>query len=678
MSLLHAIAVDLGTYVVAMGVFAAIVCYRANPYRAVNRLMAGLLATIAVWQGFVVLARTTLHPGFWGPLCLPWGVLIVLQIFLIHDACVDPRARLRRRLARARLAWLTVAGFAVGSVFALAVNVAPGLYPFSLRVCAVLPLLIGFTELRQQRRQAKAVNAYELLLFQVTAVNFTLVFAIFVLNRTPLGSRLNTAFTFIYLCIVIGLLFSERVFDTDGTARLVLRYLVRFTLHLALLLGVVGMFEALAPDHVDHFWDVALLVAVAVYPVRLACNWITARSIQSKAARAAASTREAAMEILGSADSERELVERLEQLARRYLGGIDATLLIAAVPESPPGRDPRSLLTAKVGHGWLSPDTAVREFRGLELDQVLSWFSETRLGAVATYSGRQVSATLFVGERSAPIEVITGRELRLLHELTMIAATGVERLRAVADGFRTQALAMVGGMLADLSQSARARLASIHHLVELVKDGREAELTPAYRQKAYEDAVAVATHHNMALEITRVGGGRIAVRRLSLASFIDALAAKHAHTVTQLGGRLDTQIGDPPLWVAADEQLLRQVLLNLLRNAVEACVAAKVTPHVQLRAWSELDVVHIDVIDNGPGIPPAVHDRLFGGQPEKAFEGLRLGLSFAQQAMRSIGGNITYLTPRGVRHARFRVDVKRSLREQANDRETTPTAAGPP
>jgi|GEM_PF-712717 len=92
-----------------------------------------------------------------------------------------------------------------------------------------------------------------------------------------------------------------------------------------------------------------------------------------------------------------------------------------------------------------------------------------------------------------------------------------------------------------------------------------------------------------------------------------------------------------------DPDILEQILLNLIRNAVEA-VAGRPD------AWVRLSVEHspggplvLNVTDNGPGLPVEVRKRLF--QPfftTKSF-GTGLGLAIARSLARSLGGDLSLM-----------------------------------
>jgi CheY-like chemotaxis protein/anti-sigma regulatory factor (Ser/Thr protein kinase) len=97
------------------------------------------------------------------------------------------------------------------------------------------------------------------------------------------------------------------------------------------------------------------------------------------------------------------------------------------------------------------------------------------------------------------------------------------------------------------------------------------------------------------------------------------------------------------LTVAADETRFKQILMNLLGNAI------KFTPehgHIQLDAHAQDAFVRIDVRDSGPGIPPGEEQRIFeafyrANQWGNTVEGSGLGLAITRRLVELQGGQIS-------------------------------------
>lgn len=108
----------------------------------------------------------------------------------------------------------------------------------------------------------------------------------------------------------------------------------------------------------------------------------------------------------------------------------------------------------------------------------------------------------------------------------------------------------------------------------------------------------------------------------------------------------DTQIiVDIPqedLIVYADESLISRVVLNLLKNALEAIEEEGKAGLVVFRAYSDNhDAVIIEVCNNGPTIPSDVMEHIFVPFFTTKEKGTGIGLSVSRQIMRLSGGSLT-------------------------------------
>lgn len=93
------------------------------------------------------------------------------------------------------------------------------------------------------------------------------------------------------------------------------------------------------------------------------------------------------------------------------------------------------------------------------------------------------------------------------------------------------------------------------------------------------------------------------------------------------------------LW--ADERLIEQVLINLIKNAIHACEGRNGATIRLLGTLNKRGRPIIEVIDNGPGILPEVLDNIFIPFFTTKSNGSGIGLSLSKQIMRKHEGNLT-------------------------------------
>jgi CheY-like chemotaxis protein len=120
------------------------------------------------------------------------------------------------------------------------------------------------------------------------------------------------------------------------------------------------------------------------------------------------------------------------------------------------------------------------------------------------------------------------------------------------------------------------------------------------------------------------------------------------------------QASDFPRYIRGDEARLRQVLINLVGNAVKYTSEGGVTIRLGTKV-SAPDHLLIEVEDTGPGISPENQQRLFSPfvtlSDDAAVSGTGLGLTISHQFIELMGGKITLDSTLG-RGSIFRIDLK--------------------
>ena len=117
--------------------------------------------------------------------------------------------------------------------------------------------------------------------------------------------------------------------------------------------------------------------------------------------------------------------------------------------------------------------------------------------------------------------------------------------------------------------------------------------------------------------------------------------AKHQHPSPHI--RIVLEEVQEDLMAFADESMMTQVVINLLKNAVQAIGEAEEC-EIRLRASVDAqEVVRIEVANNGPRIAPEVAEQMFVPFFTTKEDGSGIGLSLSKQMMRLQGGSISLL-----------------------------------
>ncbi|HEY0473015.1 MAG TPA: GAF domain-containing protein [Kribbella sp.] len=201
--------------------------------------------------------------------------------------------------------------------------------------------------------------------------------------------------------------------------------------------------------------------------------------------------------------------------------------------------------------------------------------------------------------------------------------------------------------LASMSHELRTPLNAVLGFSEVLLEKMFGDLND--RQEEYLHDIHSSGRHllellNEILDLSKVEAGRM---KLEYSTF--ELRALVENTVSMLRERaathgidLSVEVADDVGAVYSDELRLKQVLLNLLTNAV------KFTPDggsVLVRAVRNGSEIQLAVTDTGIGVPPEDRERIFesfqqGGRGASKEEGTGLGLTLSRRIVELLGGRI--------------------------------------
>jgi signal transduction histidine kinase/DNA-binding response OmpR family regulator len=206
--------------------------------------------------------------------------------------------------------------------------------------------------------------------------------------------------------------------------------------------------------------------------------------------------------------------------------------------------------------------------------------------------------------------------------------------------------------LANMSHEFRTPLNAILGFTQMMR--RSADMPPDQNENV--EIIQRSSEHllgliNEVLEMSKIEAGRstLNLTPFELPRMISGLQEMFQLRAEQKGLDLTLEPGSGlPDLIRADEGKLRQVLMNLLGNAVKFSHSGVVTLRVQQAGQSfgtDRTVLRFEVQDTGPGILPEDMDRIFvpfvqSTAGEQSQEGTGLGLTISQQYVRLMGGEI--------------------------------------
>ena len=198
-------------------------------------------------------------------------------------------------------------------------------------------------------------------------------------------------------------------------------------------------------------------------------------------------------------------------------------------------------------------------------------------------------------------------------------------------------LAALGELSAGIAHEFKNALATISGYAQMIPDASPGE-SADYSKRIVEQTRNIT--HMVAEFLKYARPLEIPEERVDLAEVVNRAVAEVAQAMPQVAIECKGSFGD----VAGDEGLLRQALLNLARNAAEACAEAEEGGHVTLRGevveGENAGSQRVTVTDNGPGISPAAMPKLFRPFFTTKSNGTGLGLAVVQKIIVQHGGHI--------------------------------------
>ncbi len=303
---------------------------------------------------------------------------------------------------------------------------------------------------------------------------------------------------------------------------------------------------------------------------------------------------------------------------------------------------------------WVTPERLSRERSNPERDALMRLLAVNRLGVLVIAEGPSFTALVGVGA-AASRRPYTYPQVMELMELASIMESALERAHFSAKVQRTEQLATVGLVGASLAHEIRNPLVSIKTFVQLLPTHHQ---DPVFREKFFRligdevKRIDQLTEQLLDLSAPRnYKPERIELHQV-LQGGLDLVAAKAAEKKVQF----QTEFRAKPDAVSTDPAAAKQVMLNLCFNAIQAVeMGANDARWIRISTRNVDGGVEMAVSDNGPGIAPEMHAKLFQPFQTTKSTGFGLGLAICRDILANLQASISVDPPVPGKGATFRV-----------------------
>lgn len=262
-----------------------------------------------------------------------------------------------------------------------------------------------------------------------------------------------------------------------------------------------------------------------------------------------------------------------------------------------------------------------------------------------------VEVTLEEADRLGTPHTVVNDVIRVIHDnadasLVRLADAYDNQLRetnaqlALASEFKS-------AFLAKMSHELRTPLTAIIGFCEMLIGGMDGELSPDQSEdvtQIHKSGMVLLQLVNEILDLSKIEAGKleVAIKDVELQLVVDEVINTMLQIAESKALKLNAALSSATPVVKADPGRLREILTNLISNAIKFTTTGSVTITSELRGA----MAEISVVDTGIGIAPEAQERIFeefrqaNDQISRSYGGTGLGLSIARKLAELQGGRM--------------------------------------
>ncbi len=391
---------------------------------------------------------------------------------------------------------------------------------------------------------------------------------------------------------------------------------------------------------------------------------------------------------------------RVHRLGMTLGGPSDDHLLGRLVARAPAGRAPTAWKTldtvladmpphhAHVAGALLLPLTYARDdaivWLRNEQAETVRWAGTQHLPAADTHFRRtfEVWQEEVRGQSAPWLPDQLDSATALQREIEKLMASYAESMR-VARETADRALQAKSEFLAKMSHEIRSPMSGLLGVLDLLRDTRLDSDQRHMVHLIHQSGSMLLAVLNDILDFSKIEAGAVTIASepVDVRTLVSTVAQPLGVTAASKGIRLDTVV-DPavPDTISTDSLRLRQVLVNLLSNALKFTSVGQITLNVDVQGGNgSAPQLRFAVRDTGIGMSAEVTSRLFApfmqadNSTTRVYGGTGLGLCISHQLVRLLGGELTAKSVEGAGSVfTFTLPMAAAIKAPPNDQAEPP------
>lgn len=657
----HALAFPPALVAATTTLFVGIAAWWANPGRTVNRFFLSASIHVAAWLLFLHMAITASDGQVWVRAASSVGGLLPLHLWFLKESVIGENLIKRYPLWR-MVAWLllsTVLFVIPTTEWYIPAHSHSGARVYGRGYYAYIGLVVIaygtlFRDTLQRIRTQTGGQRLELQVLLVGGTITALTVIGLMIASAITHSRLPILFQPIvvmaFYTLTVVLITTHRVFDA--------RYLISVCGQKAILIlltagGAFGadmFFRIFIPEPLAF-----IITTGAVLGFAAELNgWLDKRFGRFPKASQVRSA------IIAAETSQRDresLRIKLEEIVAGW-AKTEAAYILVSEEDGFKGGTWTIPTASHVGpilrrYGWITPERLSREKVTREGVTMREFLKQYSLGAIVVVRGATLQLAVAVSVRASR-RPFTYPEILQLQELALSVEGSLARMVFVEKAQRAQQLATVGLVGAGVAHEIRNPLVTIKTFIQLLPTHYHDERFRTRFTALIADEVGRIDKLTEQL-LDLAAPKSYEAQAMSLSEVAKPALELIETKACEKGVTLHVSLLAVPDVVLTDANAVKQVLLNLCFNAMQAQEGQEREKWVRVETRKVSRGIELAISDNGPGIAAEMRPRLFEAFQTTKSSGFGLGLAICREVLTGVNATISVDPYEPGRGATFRV-----------------------